>query len=370
MRDAAKEEYDAQQRAASGRGQDRRKFLADAKTLKDLGVSEFNTRLAEKEDSRRMRIHLLPMNEDDPNIMGARLFIHYSVGEEQASILCPMRMAKWLNEKGMDIPREIKSGRCPICEEHDRIREEFFVARKDGDQEGADRCQKQMQAMRSHGGGYKNTDTPKSYLVWCVDKEDEDSGVRFYLMQGTVFQGLTEQMYGEDDEEFRDAYDQDDGFVFSFKRTGQQLDTRYSAFKLSPRRGSLPDEWYDDVPRFMDVLVFHDYETIEAMMGLRDVSAQDDEEEEEDDVKEELGREFDRTKNRRSRDDVPDDEDEDDEDDFPEEEPDEDEEDNEPEDDPEEDDEEDDEEEEEPEPEDRKSRVACLREKRRKARGE
>jgi len=299
---------------------DRRKYLVPAKVLDDLGVREFSTRLEEKEDSRRIKLHVLEPHPDDPAVFGLKLFVHHNVGEEQAAVICPKRQAAYFHEKKITIPDVIKNAQCPICNEADTLVPEYMEIKKSGTQDERDAMWTRMREMRSHGGGYKDIQKPKMYLVWCVDSQDEDAGNQFFMMPGTVYEGMIEQMEGEDDDEFYNILDPEDGAIFCFKRVGKQLETRYSGYKLVNRKNALPKEWTDGVPMFLDILQFHSCDEIEAMMsGV--VAA-------EEDPAEEVAEEFNRTKTRRTVEDVPKDEqprkrrrvveEEDDEDDEPE----------------------------------------------------
>ena len=184
---------------------DRRKYLVPAKVLDDLGVREFSTRLEEKEDSRRIKLHVLEPHPDDPAVFGLKLFVHHNVGEEQAAVICPKRQAAYFHEKKITIPDAIKNARCPICDEAETLVPQYLEIKKSGTQDERDAMWTRMREMRSHGGGYKDIQKPKMYLVWCVDSQDEDAGVQFFMMPGTVYEGMIEQMEAAWWEKVKDA---------------------------------------------------------------------------------------------------------------------------------------------------------------------
>jgi len=276
--------------------------LVSEEALTKLGITEFTCEMDEGETSKAWRIQVLQSHKDDANLIGLKLFLHEKVGTEGADFLCPKAMRAYLHKVDMPIPDAISEGRCPICERLEVLVERYKKDKQNLDDDTRNVRLDELKALRNHGGRWNDFEIPKKFLTWCVDctsPESEELGVRVYRMQRSVWDGLVDEMEGMDENEFRDFLDPDDPYLFAWKRVGTKKETRYGSFK-SRKNEDLPDEWLDDVPLYLDVLKFATYDEIKEAFDA--VSEPDPEK---DDVAEDLGREFSRTKDRKTKDDVP-----------------------------------------------------------------
>jgi len=266
----------------SGGWEERRKFLVDEGTREKLGIYEWRSQAGEDGKAVRHKLHLLPPHADDPPINSLPLFVHPDIGPNGESYLCPKKMASVFHELKMPIPDIIKDAKCPICEEHDRRVAHYRKVKGDLSQSEWEKLWGGMTALRNHSGQWNEQNKPKSRLTWVCDAYDEESeklGVGFWLMPVTRIynEGLLDCMEDPDDPEdgYIDPFDEKDGCYFTFKRKGEGLGTKYSGFKLTPRKWDDDEdlEWFqgvmDSVPRYDEVLVFHTYEEMEeALAGM------------------------------------------------------------------------------------------------------
>ncbi|KKN89667.1 hypothetical protein LCGC14_0235130 [marine sediment metagenome] len=295
-RDAARKD---RQEAEKGDGfQNRQAFIVGQETLEDLNISQYTTASAEDGGELVHKAHLLPAHKDDPDLLAFKLYFHRSIGANDQSALCPKWMAQYLHELSVEIPAEIRSAKCPVCEEHDKELE-YYKKHKDG---VGEKERKELYAvvrnLQPFSGGFSDP-KPKAMLGWVVDatdKDTEEEGTKFFIMPYTKVYKLgildqSEDMTETDeggDPEFIDLLDPVNGYVFMFKRWGLKwYDVDYGGYRVKKRGWDISD-WCKDVPRFLDVLKFHTYDELAEMLGTVD------EEGGNEDLKNELEDEFDK----------------------------------------------------------------------------
>lgn len=241
-------------------------YIVDDSVLDELGVSAYRANAKEDGSPKQHELHMIPAAEEDSSRYGLKLFIHYGVGVNNATVLCPREMVNVFKEYGIDVPDEIKDAKCPVCEKEEKIRAKAVALKQRG--ANVDSYWDVIKSLRPYNGSYKNP-RPKRYLMWTRDassEEAENEGTKFYLTPTSVMEdGILEKTMTRHGEVI-DLADPDDGYVFIFKRSGKgQNDTEYKAFDVDKRGFAIPDEWLD-VPRYKDILKFFSYDEIQSFM--------------------------------------------------------------------------------------------------------
>jgi len=270
-REAAKQD---QRRKEEGEGfKTQMNFIVGADELDELGISAYRPTT---DDDRAVinKVHILPSNEEDAeenlDVIALALYIHRDVGADGLSFLCPKWMRKVFHDARAPIPDIIADGKCPVCEEHERVLKRFF------DEKNEDRKNElydEQKDLRAFSGRW-NKPRPKKLLAWVRDaiNEEAEEEAKFWIMPPSIYdEGILEQIQdednlelaGEDENGVVDIVDPDDGFIFQFKVEGKGYDM-YKAYKLKKRKFSITQDEPDwlNVPRYKDLLVFHDYDTI------------------------------------------------------------------------------------------------------------
>lgn len=253
--------------------------------LKKLGVSSFKTSAKENGDPKLHEYFLLPAAEGDSQRYALDLFIHYGVGSDNASVLCPKLMVKVFESYGIPVPKEFKGGECPICEEVDRRQAisnkmEGTVSKEKKDKWWVDNVAK----IRSHYGKSWEPE-PCRYLAWVRpgSDESENENIQFFLMPSGVYKdGVLEFITDKHDKPISglDLANPEKPVIFDFKRSGKggQYDTKYSSYGMEfyeDEKGSIPmpDVWIENVPHYTDILNFKTYDEIVKIMGKVDVAS-------------------------------------------------------------------------------------------------
>ena len=245
-------------------------FLKGREELEEMGIGIFNASAGEEGEVKQNKLHLLPANPEDPDLIGLRIFAHYRVGPNEESFLCPLWMGKEFNRIGLEQP-SVWDGRCPVCEQLDVLVSEYREKKASLSQEEMDVFWQKMKALRPYSGSYRNP-KPKRFLTWVLDgsvESLEEESIKIYFCPVKVYEeGIIEESKDVDEvddngnPQFIDLLDPEHGYSFLFKRSGKgQLDTKYWGFKVKERKFSIA-EWAKDVPRYANVLIFHSYDEI------------------------------------------------------------------------------------------------------------
>ena len=270
-------------------------IIAEAEFAK-LGIRKYNVDSGDKPDEGRTHSwSFLEPHAKDPCVVGLGLYIHYRIGVNEESFLCPRFMKKefeklraaWPDIK-IDIPEAIKHGRCPICEKRDINVNKYKAERESMSEDDRKAWHKtNIRDLEPFNGGFTEP-KPNRYIAWIVDESEGgnrlDDGVQLVEFctggrnNAGVHKGLMDQAVDLETNEVLDILDPSkDGWKFSFNRKGKkQSDVSYSGHKLKPRREPLDQAWLDAVPRFTDVLVFADFGQIkDAYIGTPDAPPQE-----------------------------------------------------------------------------------------------
>lgn len=203
-------------------------------------------RFAPRDGSNRIRI--LPPTWKDPEDWAYRIFLHYGVGPDEQSYLCPKMM---------------KDEDCPVCDEQANL------------------------ARAGETDDAKKLKPKKRFGTWLIDRKAEDEGPQFWAMPFTIWQAAN--IAAEDEDGKILEFDHpDQGYDLLFKKEGSRDRTKYVGIKLSRKESPISDDEADQTQwlRYIkknplpDILKFYDAEYIANVFAG---SAPDDEDEDLDD---------------------------------------------------------------------------------------
>lgn len=145
-------------------------------------------------------VRILPPTWQNAAHYGYDIYVHYQVGPDKGSFLCPQKAQRHA---------------CPICEERQRAFDE-------GDKD------------------YAKTLYPNySVLVWMVDRNKASEGVKAWAMPKTIDKELISQQIDPiTGEVLEDIVDFNAGYDVNFFREGTGLQTKYNRFTVG-RKPSL-----------------------------------------------------------------------------------------------------------------------------------
>jgi hypothetical protein len=192
--------------------------------------------------SEENTIRVLPATFEDAQHWGLDVYLHSGIGPDNSTYLCPKHM---YNEK------------CPICEEQKR-------ATAYGDEDYA-----------------KSINAYFKVLVWAIDRNHEDEGPLLLALPKTVDKALVSLSIDKKTKEIFDPTDIDEGYDFSFDRTGKGMKTKYEGFQLARRPSPLSDdpdqaqEWLDFIMEnpLDTALKVYDYDYLKSTFSASNDSA-------------------------------------------------------------------------------------------------
>lgn len=184
-----------------------------------------------KEDIKALKIkdganciRIVEPTWDNPEHFGLDIWVHYSVGPDKQTYLCPDKM---------------NGDPCPVCEERAR-------AVRDGDEEYA----KQLEAR-------------KRVLVYLVDRDNEKEGVLVWAMPKSFDTDLIAISQDKRTGEILQIDDPVNGFDINFDKTGTKDRTKYVGISVARRSSELGDDswrdfaWDNPLP---SILNFYSYD--------------------------------------------------------------------------------------------------------------
>ncbi len=173
--------------------------------------------------------------EDDNTYFGYCIYVHYDMGPNQESVLCPA-------EHGKD--------RCPICEEREALRNDGY----------------EKEDLRPYNC------FPPRYLFLIVDVKSRDTaadGIQIWCAPNTINEGLLSLSINERTQEVIIIADMKKGSDFFFHVAGKGKLTRYSGFKLHKRENKIDKALLasiDGMPWLDDFLEFKSYDELVEML--------------------------------------------------------------------------------------------------------
>jgi hypothetical protein len=157
-------------------------------------------------------VRILPRDASEgADHYGEDVWVHYNIGPDKATIICPQKMA---NES------------CPVCEQRQR-------AERRGDEEAV----KELRVVRR-------------VLAWVIDKKNEDNGPLIWGMPWTVDRDIAKACRDRETGAFYFIDDPEEGYDVYFDRSGNPPQIDYTAFQLARRPTSVD-------PRILDFISTH-----------------------------------------------------------------------------------------------------------------
>lgn len=185
-------------------------------------------------------VRILPPTWEDAEHFGLDLYIHYQVGPDRASVLCPSKM---------------KKKKCPICEAK-------LKAEKSGDEELA-----------------KELGARHQVAVWMIDAKDKEKGPMIWSMSWTIDRDIAKICKDRETGEVYPIDHPEEGRNVQFDRTGKGILTKYGGFAVSKRPSSIDEKWLEFVVKapLPDCLVWCTYDEIQKLFegGEEDDAAED-----------------------------------------------------------------------------------------------
>lgn len=199
---------------------------------------EYQKYTAKKGDNA---IRILPRHEDEEaRSYSEEVWVHYNVGPDRASVLCPQKMA---------------GAPCPVCEE--RVR-----AERRGDEEAS----KEMRPGRR-------------IIFWILDRKDEARGVQVYDCPPTIDQGISKAAKDRETGKYQILEDPYEGYDIYFDRDGDGINTKYTGFQTGRRPTSVDEKYLDYITKnpLLDTLRIRTYDEIKALFegGIASSSSED-----------------------------------------------------------------------------------------------
>jgi gp32 DNA binding protein like len=199
-------------------------------------------------------IRFLPPTWDDPEDFSYPVWVHKFVGPDNSTYLCPRKMGE---------------GECAICE-----------ASRESKEAGEDDEAKKLQVTQQ-------------YVAWIIDRKGDEDTPLLYLISWTIDKDLAALRLNKHGG-ILDIANPDVGYDVSFKRVGQGLKTRYSAWSIDREETPIMDdeEEQDKILEFIqdnpvpDVLNQFNNEYLEKVMsGTSTEKDEDDDNGDEEDEK-------------------------------------------------------------------------------------
>lgn len=224
---------DVEKRAASGGG-----------TFDGFFVDEVKVYSPKKGDNW---VRMLPptWEEPEPTHYAFDVYVHYGVGPNRASVLCPAKMPN---------PKTGKIGRCPVCE-----------ARQKAERRGDDDTAKEMRITQRA-------------VAWLIDRHEEDDGPMLWAQPRTVDSDIVKQCIDKRSGEALMIDDPKDGYDVSFEKEGEKERTKYVGIKIARKPSSVDADHLDYVAErpIPDMLRYRTYEEIALLLNGGEDEEEDD----------------------------------------------------------------------------------------------
>lgn len=178
-------------------------------------------------------VRILPPTWEGATHYGLDCYVHYGVGPDRASYLCPNKHGK---------------GGCPICEERDQVRR---------DRDADEKYVKELEYRRR-------------VLVYVVDRDDERTGEQAWMMPQSLDKDISKISVDKRTREVLPIDHPEDGYDVIFEKSGKGVGTKYDGVQIARNPSPLGrDAWLDaamDHP-LPDQLQVYDVETIAKAFG-------------------------------------------------------------------------------------------------------
>ena len=245
-------------------------FVQDSDVLDSLGVKQFLTPAKDDGKAKTHEFFLLPAHDKDSQRFGLDLFVHYSIGVNKATVLCPKLMKNVFKKFGIEVPEAFKDGKCPVCELEQRLQEKSNrIKEEEGKEAGNAYWYKTVVPLRAYYGK-SYAPEPNRYLSWVrpADNMSDDADIQFFFVPVGVFKEAIISKSTDRHGKSIDLANPDAPYILYFQREGSGKEvTKYSGYGIESFEDVMPDSWFENVPRYTDILDFKTYEEIRELMG-------------------------------------------------------------------------------------------------------
>ena len=245
-------------------------FVQDSEVLDSLGVKQYVTSAKDDGSAKTHEFFLLPAHDKDSQRFGLDLFVHYSVGVNKASVLCPRLMKSVFKKFGIEVPEVFKDGKCPVCELEQKLQEKSNQMRDEiGPDASTSYWKKNVYPLRAYYGK-SYAPEPNRYLSWVrpADNMSDDADIQFFFVPAGVFKEAIISKSTDRHGNSLDLANPDAPYILYFQREGSGKEgTKYFGYGIESFDEPMPDSWFEKVPRYTDILVFKTYEEIKTLMG-------------------------------------------------------------------------------------------------------
>ena len=191
-------------------------------------------------------VRFLPPPEEDYEHYAIDVYLHYQVGIDQQTIVCPRKMA---------------SENCPICEEYEAEMSESNDDLSDKEKEEINQLQ-----------------PGKRVLGYIIDRDEENEGVQAWGQPWTLDRDIGKQMIDSRTGEILYIDDPEEGYDVTFDKEGQGRRTKYTGIKIARRSSALArnekkiDEYLDFAVNnpLKSIPIIKDYDDIKAIFHAKD----------------------------------------------------------------------------------------------------
>ena len=245
-------------------------FVQDSDVLDSLGVKQFLTPARDDGKAKTHEFFLLPAHDKDSQRFGLDLFVHYNIGVNKATVLCPKLMKNVFKKFGIEVPEAFKDGKCPVCELEQKLQEKSNRMKdEEGQEVSTAYWKKNVIPLRAYYGK-SYAPEPNRYLSWVrpADNMSDDADIQFFFVPVGVFKEAIVSKSTDRHGKSIDLANPDAPYILYFQREGVGKEgTRYSGYGIESFEDAMPDSWFENVPRYTDILVFKTYEEIKEFMG-------------------------------------------------------------------------------------------------------
>jgi len=251
-----------------------------------------NVKLAKGEDTKTLRIRLLPIDKDS-NVAFKEVHMHtIMLNEEQVKAFTPAngKPSKWKSyvclEKEEDIDHENYGKKCPFCETQRDAYAKKLEAEKVAKANGIDpKDDTDVQMWQKISLANK---ADESGMCRCIDRDDEEYGPKFWKMRKDTIAQIKAIARDRKQESIDNAMEENGGVLpegfepvniydlytgrdlkvtisRKYDKQGNPTDktdikiTDYTTAKPLSKDEELIDKWVDDEKKWTDVFVVKDY---------------------------------------------------------------------------------------------------------------
>jgi len=179
-----------------------------------------------------------PIADKEAPHWGLDVYVHFSIGPSQGSVICLDHGVPQIGRKGLA---------CPVCQE-------------------------QKRAERAHDEVLARDLRPvKRVLTWILDRKDEPKGPLLWGMPFTVDVSINKKAKDRGTGGWFLIDRPEDGYDIYIDKTGERLNTKYDVVGLADRPSPVADKWieYVDQNPLHECLRWRDYDEIKRLFEGR-----------------------------------------------------------------------------------------------------